>query len=518
MGGLSFLLAAIAAAAPATQDCRSALGPLYDGAEESALPGQVDGTTLAGAQALVELRRSRADSLIVVRGGDFTGADFQSARLHNICFVDSKLPRSIWRGALAAGVGFIRADLTGADLSGAVMPGVLFRNAQMAGADASGADFAGGRLDGGWWQGSVENLRLDGADLTGFRFECGITLDDGCPIDGEVSAARANLSGAALRGFSRFANITGARIDGTEIGPDQLEALAEANLAGPIVVRGGEASAQLAPTEYRALLPRIRRPGEAPSPAFDCARAASAAERTICGNDGGTLRALDLTVDRLYRQALAVDPAISRSQTAWLRERDRCPGVENGGRECLQSAYERRREALIARLGPPSWFTPGTTAVFIGPVVEFDPQFHAEPLYRRLLPVMIGASWSKVLVRVNEDGTIDARGDAVGANAHLCSLGGESLFRDRSGWFSGPYDADADDAAEWRDRPMPVLLFWDERAMVYQHGRASAGEGGDPRFSDYASCGMRASFDELIRVPVTEEEANALFNSYESEE
>ena len=518
MGGLSILLAATAAAAAAPQDCHSAIGPLYDGAEVSALPGQVDGTTLAGAQALGELRQSRGDSLIVIRGGDFTGADFQSIRLHNICFFDSKLPRSIWRGALAAGVGFIRADLTGSDLSGAVMPGVVFRNAQLAEVDASGADFAGGRLDGGWWQGSIENLRLDEADLSGFRFECGITLDDGCPIDGEVSASRANLSGATLHGFSRLAGLAGARIDRTEIGPDQLESLAEADIAGPIVVRGGEASTQLSAAEFRVLLPRIRRPGEAPAPAFECARAQSPAERLICGNDGGTLRALDLTVDRLYRQAVALDPAVSRSQTAWLRQRDRCVGEDGGDRGCLQSAYERRREALVAHLGPPSWLRPGTNALFIGPVIEFDPEFHADPLYLRLLPALIGASWSKVLVRVNENGTIDARGDAVGANAHLCSLGGESLFRDSSGWFSGPYEPGSDDAAEWRDRPMPVLLFWDDRAMVYQHGRASAGEGGDPRFSDYASCGMRASFDELIRVPVSEEEAKALFGSYESEE
>jgi hypothetical protein len=155
--------------------------------------------------------------------------------------------------------------------------------------------------------------------------------------------------------------------------------------------------------------------------------------------------------------------------------------------------------------------------LFIGPAIEFDPAFYAEPLYQRLLPVLIGAASSRVMVRGNVDGTIDARGDAVGANAHLCSLTGNRLFYDRyNGWFSGPYRPTDDDPAEWRSRPMPVLLFWEDRAMVYQHGRPYAGDTGDPRFSDYASCGMRASFGELMQVPLGEEEAVRLFETFES--
>ena len=361
----------------------------------------------------------------------------------------------------------------------------------------------------------MENLRLDEADLSFFRFDCGITLDDGCPIDGEVKVARANLSGAFIQGFQRLGTLDGARIDGTEIGPDQLEFLAAANVVGPVRLRGGDSTADLSAAEIRALLPRIRRPGEAPTPSFDCARASSPAEREICGENGGALRALDRSLASLYREARHRDRTVERSQARWLADRNQC--LAQSDVSCLNTAYERRREALVAGLGPPAWLRPGTIALFIGPVVEFDPEFYAEPLYRRLLPVLIGASWSKVLIKANADGTIDARGDALGANAHSCSLGGERLAFDRSnGWFSGPYTPAADDPASWRDRPMPVLLLWEDRAQVYQHGRPFAGDVGDPRISDYASCGMRAAFGDMMRVPISATESERLFAEHDN--
>ena len=412
------------APAAAAQTCQEALGPFAGGAEESALPGQVDGAQLAGADDLVALRRRNGDALITVKGGNFAGADFRRARLHNICFLETDLAGSDWQEAVAPGAGFVRTDLTGARLRGARLPRVLFRDAGLEDVDAAGATLAGGRLDGGWFEGSLENLRLDGADLTGFRFDCGITLDDGCPVyhgGGPISLRGANLAGANLFGVVDLAD---ARIDGTEIGPGQLHDLRRARIEGPIRLRGGDAIVEVSPDDYLALLPHI------------------------------------------------VDPL--------------------------------RPEPPSARAAaPPAWVRPGAIALFVDAPLLFDEAFRGTPLYRRLLPALIGASASHVAVRVRRDGGLDAAGESVGANAHTCTLAGEGLLFDpATGYYSGPHQTTGEEPPEWRERQMPVLGFVGDRVEVYRSGRDNlGGPEGDPRLSDYASCGMRAAFAPMVRVP-----------------
>lgn len=519
--GLIGLIAAAAAALQgpsAAQDCQEALGSFYEGIDEAELPGQVDGATIAGRDALLALRRERGEALITVRGGDFSGADFSGARLHNICFIETNLADSDWREAEANGVGFVRADLSGANLAGARLRGVLLRAPNLANADASGADLSGGRFDGGW-QGSVDNLRLDRADLSGFRFDCGITIGDSCANDGRVSLRGADLSGAALNTWWGDADLAGARIDRTEVSLGQLGALRDARIVGPIRVRGGEAVAELSAAEHRALLPHLVDESDFGAPSFDCARASRPVERLICSEAGAHLRPADRELAELYRQALAADPAVAEAQRRWLADRDRCP-VENGDDSgCVFYLYERRRAELIAALGPPPWLRPGTHAYFAQPPAVFDEAFRGDPLYRRLVPVMTGAAWSRVLVRVNADGTIDAYGDAIGGNAHSCSLGGERLAFDlRTGWYSGPQPTYDDDPPEWRGRPMPVLLFNGDEAEVWQAGHVRFETPyGDPRSSQYASCGARAGFGRMVRMPLPEAEARTLFESYQAE-
>jgi uncharacterized protein YjbI with pentapeptide repeats len=495
---IAFLLAAsLQAAAPATS-CQAALGPLYEGTQEAALPGRVDGATIAGRDALIALRAARGDALITIAGGRFARADLRGARLHNICFLETDLSGADLRDAQARGIGFVRANLEGANLAGAQLAQVLFRQVNLKDADASGADLSGGRMDGGWDAG-VENLKFDRADLTGFRFDCGITIDDGCAIDGGISVRGANLTRAELSSYARLENWHGARIDRTEVDLSQLAGLANAEIAGPILVRGGEAVAELSAAEHRAMLPHISFAGQAATPSFDCARAATAIERVICAPDEGRLRALDRQVAALYAQA---GPGAAAGQAAWLRARDRCPVDEPW---CVQAAYEQRRGALIARLGPPAWVRPGAAALFAAPSIGLDDAFRAGPLYARLLAVIIGDSASNAIVRVRRDGTIDTSGSAYGANGHSCSLGGERLRLDpATGFYSGAQQFGPDVPLLWRTRPMPVLQLWGESAAVYQNGRGGGGgDGEDPRLSDYASCGARAGFAEMIRMPLS---------------
>ncbi|HEX8691779.1 MAG TPA: pentapeptide repeat-containing protein [Longimicrobium sp.] len=427
---------ATVAVATVPQSCQSAAYSWSEGSIESGLPEPLDGASVSGRDALLALRESRGDTLIVVRGGNFSGSDFRGARLHNVCFIGTDLSGTDWRGADAHGVGFIRSNLSGAKLAGARMPGVLLRNPDMANVDASGADFSRGRIDGNVF-GSFENLRLDRADLSGFRIDCGITQEDGCPDERSLSLRGANLTGASLHSWWFRADFAGARLDRTEVGLHQLRDLADAELAGPLVLRGGDATAEIDRDDYRVLLAGIR--------------------------------------DPLLRDSLD-DPA------------QITPGQ------------------------PPAWLRPGAVVLFAEPVVSFDDAFRRHALFRRLVPVVLGSARARVVVEVNADGTIDAIGDAIGSNAHLCDMGGRRLRLDRAtGWFSGPYEPTGDEPAEWRDRPMPVLRFWADRAEVYQGGHAYPGyPGRDPRFSDYMECGARAGFDTMVRLPVTDAEARVV--------
>lgn len=519
MAVTSLLAAALAAAPLAQEACAQRLGTIDEIGDDRPLPNEVDGASIAGRDGLVALRAARGDAVITVKGGTFARADLRGAALHNICFVETDLSASDWRGAQAEGVGFVRADLGGARLAGANLRRVLIREANLANVDATGADLSGGRLDGGW-DGSMENLRLIRANLQDFNFACGITVSDGCPIAGTIDLSGADLSRAHLALYDRITNWSGARIDETEVAFTQLSQLATAEILGPIHLEGGGTTVALSREEHRALLPHLRDRDAAPSPSFNCAAASTPVERLICGAEGAALRKLDRDVDALYRRVLARDPGEARAQGSWLRSRDRChSGDDAAAYGCLDQRYEERKQALVARLGPAAP-PPGEMHFYVEAPVEFDDGFRDDPLYRRLVPALIHASWSRAIVRTNADGTIDVRGDAIGGNAHSCSLSGDRLrFDPATGWYSGPYQGTGDEPAAWRDRPMPVLLLWGDRAEVYLNGRGTFGATeGDPRASDYASCGARAGFGEMIRMPISAEEAQRRFEAYDDPE
>jgi uncharacterized protein YjbI with pentapeptide repeats len=500
------LAALIAASTPPAPGCQASLGPLLEGIEEAALPNQIDGATISGRDGLIALRRARGEVLLTVKGGNFARADLRGAALHNICFVETDLSGSDWREARAPGIGFIRVNLTGADLRGARLEQLLLRDANMTDVNAEGAYLARGRLDGGWFEGSVTRFNLDRADLTGFRFDCGITLSDGCPVDqGEpqISLRGANLTDANLFGYQ---SLEGARVDRTEVAITQLRDLATADLAGPIRLRGGDAVVELDRYDYRALVRNIGPRGDAPSPSFDCGRAASATERQICGPEGGRLRWLDREVAALYRAALARNPGEARAQAAWLRTRDRCEAA-NADYGCLEEAYEARKAVLAGRVGPPAWLRPGAYALFVDPSVSFDEGFHADPLFQRIVPVLLGHGWSHVAVRVNVDGSLEAVGSAVGANAHSCSLEAPGLQLDPA---SGYYSA-RPTTGRMRGRPVPVLLVHGDWVEVYAQGRADPSSPLGEAASDYASCGARAGFGEMLLMPVSQDEARRRF-------
>ncbi len=92
---------------------------------------------------------------------------------------------------------------------------------------------------------------------------------------------------------------------------------------------------------------------------FDCAKASTDIEHTIC--DNGEINSLDGEMGRLYRKAedsLAPGPRdnLIHEQRGWIQHRDYvCGGrdSESDIARCLKPLYERRIHRLKAELGEP---------------------------------------------------------------------------------------------------------------------------------------------------------------------
>lgn len=226
------------AAPPAPIGCAAKAGAV-DGSG-AALPKPIDGSTLRNSGAIARLSKRAKGGVILIDGGDFSGQDFRKAGLTSVCFRGTKLAKSNWSGASAPGIGFIDTDLTEAQLTGAVMPGVLLRTATLAGADATGADFHGGQLDGGW-KASLAGWKIDGANLTGFSFTCGVTETDGCPFDRQgISAKGADFSGAVFHGFSFWGSaLDDAKFEGADMALQDLAQIEGAAAPATLTVRQG---------------------------------------------------------------------------------------------------------------------------------------------------------------------------------------------------------------------------------------------------------------------------------------
>jgi uncharacterized protein YecT (DUF1311 family) len=83
----------------------------------------------------------------------------------------------------------------------------------------------------------------------------------------------------------------------------------------------------------------------ASGPSFDCARAATAAERTICATP--ELAEADRLLDTVHRKA-ARRAGLRREQIEWLAMRDACANSY-----CIAASYESRIAELIDRVDLP---------------------------------------------------------------------------------------------------------------------------------------------------------------------
>lgn len=115
----------------------------------------------------------------------------------------------------------------------------------------------------------------------------------------------------------------------------------------------------------------------ATGPSFDCARAQSWDERTICGDRD--LSALDRRVAEAFRRAVEAKPGdrerMQAEQRNWLRERRSCEKPPSGTPQgCLRSSMASRASTLEAGLRPglqpaPQQAQPAPAPVPAGPAV-----------------------------------------------------------------------------------------------------------------------------------------------------
>ena len=84
-------------------------------------------------------------------------------------------------------------------------------------------------------------------------------------------------------------------------------------------------------------------------PSFDCAKAATPVEKTLCTDEGSLAAARDGILGEYYKalKGMGGHDAVLAGQSAWLKKRDQCGTNIN----CLERAYDRRLAELAKSAG-----------------------------------------------------------------------------------------------------------------------------------------------------------------------
>ncbi len=470
----------------------------------------VDGSSFNKPGKLEDLRKKQKSGTIFVRGGNFEGTKLGKEKLYNMCFIDANFRYTNWEGFDGYGLGFINSDLTGARLTKAKMHWTLFRDVTLTDADASAADLSGGRLDGGW-QGSMKNLNLNDANLTGFRVECGYTAQNGCPLDRQgLSLRGANLTKASFYAFDfPDVDVSNATVDQTEIGLQHVARLSGAKLVGPVVVRSHNSAAIYLPAEYARIRGALMA-GAGGAASASCKTEQNVIKKAICVTPGTELRRLSREVAELDQDIIARNRRHAADQRTWESSVTAKCGTLAGDEigECLKTEYRLRREALVSKAGSPRWLRPGQYALFIASEAPLSEEFLRSELFLRVRPVLFDSAASRVMVKVERNGRVTAKGSAMG----VCQLNAPDLsFNRASGWISGG----ATPATRTRraEPGIPVLQAIGDRLEVYRGGNNMTADG-TLAPNPYVRCGPQGSFTLMQLVPLSQGELEQLWNIF----
>lgn len=479
-----------------------------------ALPGE-DASAVRATWAIIDAREmynplDLADALravpagkrAVVRGGSFKGTDMRKAAplLAGACLAETELEGSNWEGTEIPNLRLVHIDLVGAKAARARWPGLSTKGVDLQGSDFTGADLSGMRFVSARQGADFDRVSFRAANLSDASFACGITIDVWC-INGGPDFAGADLTRADLSSIVPWEDdVQGARIDGTIIPPQSLGALAAARIEGPVRLGSDVASpydylvdeppsaaptiVTLTPDEARSLIAATRALAEVDDRAsFDCAKAATLTERIICVSDETDLRSLDRELAAMWAQVVAAGKGDLAGQRRWLASRAKC----GQDRDCLSLLYQERIDRLRVSLGPRIALAPGESVTYHDDILPLPDAMRTGELYARIVPVLREASYQRVTLSGNADGSIAAEGDGIGANAHTCGLGVEAArFDPKTGWWGA--------RAEGGKR---VPLFRVEGRRIFFYYSGNIGNTPDEAM-EFISCGARAGFGEGV--------------------
>ena len=143
---------------------------------------------------------------------------------------------------------------------------------------------------------------------------------------------------------------------------------------------------------------------------FDCSKAKSATEKTVCADPA--LSALDEKMADAFKKAAALDKRFAaylrKSQRDWLRDRDE---MCRGNPDCLKRDYERR----VAYLG--------------NPYLKYEGVYKKSP-DRNAMRLVVWASHPEPGVSVQVWGSASSKGNIVLEGRATVSESGQAVFKD----------------------------------------------------------------------------------------
>jgi Pentapeptide repeats (8 copies) len=512
-----------AQAATTSNSCLQAMGAL--GSAPNAAIRIVDGSTFNSPSDVRSLRKKAKDGLpIIVKGGNFSGKKFGSDDFSNICFEDSDLTNTRWSKTRADGVAFINANLTGATFDRVTLRGGLFRNSILTRMDASGANFSNGQLDGGW-DPSMAGLRLENAQMTGFRFLCGTNSNDGCSFDRkQISLRGANLTNAKLGSFALWdANLVDVVLNNTEIALDQIPQYANANVKGPLIIQSAGKQSTLSPAAFQQAVAAFGAPAK---PDTECNSPATPLSQIFCQTGQSGLRAHRDDIDRLYQSisrqqrpdgTTIIVTAPTKDQERYLSKLSKCAlKAEDKAITCISTAMAKRRAALVVTLTKNSPLEPDARALFVNAESPLLQSLSRDERLSSLTPLMIGSSPTFLLVYQDDDNLLNARGVSQSPDGARCVYGfaSVSLVKSRKAnakssaflaWSSG---------AEFAVKPQGKIKRKKIKKKRGNKQTATASPTQPETVSAAQGCATSLQSGPLVRVPLPDDIFDLLWTDY----
>jgi uncharacterized protein YjbI with pentapeptide repeats len=423
-GGAGNVTIAPVTATVTAKSCRVAAGNL-DGSG-SVLPVAVDGRRLKAIWQIAALRRNTPPGqLIVIEGGDFSRQKIGAIDLSAVCFRGTKLVNTVWTETKGLGIGFINADLTNARFDRVEFDNILFRNSTLSNLMAAGSRFVFGQLDGGW-SNSIAGLNLDGAQLIGFRFLCGVTAADGCAFDRkQLSMRGTNLSGASLSTFAFWdTSFDGAILNQTEIGIDQVTRFTAENIKGPITLRYGRNAVVVPATAFATL-----RKALSTADAGICSTPATAITKLACDSPSPELLRLYRDIELLEQRGAAAS-LLSEEPKSYAAALDGCTAKDAAAAyDCAREAMNTWRNKLMLAIQKLQPLENGSRALYLSNDTNHLTVATETPV---ITPLLASVASSMVLAKKDSKGRIvDVRAAADDVAGHRCVVS-DSLLKGKS--------------------------------------------------------------------------------------